>query len=44
MTNQVQARTIALFYCNASFEPEKDNTHATIDHDSLVPTLYGIVM
>lgn len=44
MTNQVQARTIALFYCNASFEPEKDNTHATIDHDSIVPTLYGIVM
>ncbi len=44
MTNQVQARTIALFYCNASFEPEKDNTHATIDHDSLVSTLYGIVM
>ncbi len=44
MTNQVQARTIALFYCNASFEPEKNNTHATVDHDSLVPTLYGIVM
>lgn len=42
MTNQ--ARTIALFYCNASFEPEKDNIHATVDHDSLVPTLYGIVM
>ncbi len=44
MTNLVQARTIALFYCNASFEPEKDNTHASIDHDSIIPTLYGIVM
>ncbi len=44
MTNQLQARRIALFYCNASFEPQKDHTHATVDHDSIVPTLYGIVM
>lgn len=44
MTNQVQARTIELFYCNVSFEPEKDNTHATVDHDTLVPRIYGIVM
>ncbi len=44
MTNQVQARTIALLYCNASYEPQKDNTHATVDHDSIRQTLYGIVM
>ncbi len=44
MTNQLQARTIALFYCNASVEPQQDDTHATVDHDSIVPTLYGIVM
>jgi len=33
-----------LFHCNASFEPEYDTTHATVDYDSLVPTLYGIVI
>ncbi len=41
LTNQVQARIITLFYCNASFEPQKDNTHATVDHDSIRHTLYG---